>query len=236
MRIVVTGANRGIGLGFVQSLIARGETVFATARDPRAAGELEALKGRAGGRLSIHALDLETPKAPSQLQELASAVAGSDGKGSLDWVINNAGIYPKDQSPAFSEKDLESWKRGFEVNTLGPARVMGALLPVLKQSRMPKAFHLTSKMGSVADNGSGGYFGYRISKAALNMFNKSLSIGEPGVVCVVLHPGWVQTDMGGAQAPVTVEESVKGLISVMDKAGKAETGRFFDYRGAEVPW
>ena len=115
-------------------------------------------------------------------------------------------------------------------------RVTRAFLPHLRQSAQPKLIHITSLMGSIADNESGGYYGYRMSKAALNMFNKSFAIDYPEVISLVVHPGWVKTDMGGPQAPLPPEIAVRGILSVVNRATTKQTGKFFDYEGNELPW
>ena len=224
---VVTGANRGIGLEYVRQLLARGERVIATAREPEKAVELRALET---DRLEILPLDVTS-------RESVDAFAGALGGRAVDVLINNAGT-ASPWGQGLEEVDLDEMRRDFEVNALGPVRVTRALLPALRKSAHPVIAHTTSKMGSIADNTSGGSYGYRMSKAALNMFNKSLSQDPAvrGAICVVLHPGWVQTRMGGAQAPTPPEESVRGLLQVLDSLTPEHDGKFLDFRGREIPW
>ena len=124
------------------------------------------------------------------------------------------------------------------VNSIGPLRLARALLPNLRAGSGRKIVNLTSKMGSIADNSSGAAYAYRASKAALNMATKSLAIDlqAEGFLCIVLHPGWVQTDMGGSKAPVAVEDSIGGMLTVMDGLDAGDNGEFFDFSGARVPW
>jgi NAD(P)-dependent dehydrogenase (short-subunit alcohol dehydrogenase family) len=126
----------------------------------------------------------------------------------------------------------------FATNTVGPLRVTAALLANLRAGERRLVANITSRMGSIADNTSGGSYAYRSSKAALNMANRSMAheLGADGILCVVFHPGWVQTDMGGANAPLSVEDSVRGLLEVMDGLTTADNGRFLNYSGEEIPW
>lgn len=220
---VVTGASRGIGLGFVKHLLGREQKVFAVTR-----GESVELKALSKDKnLTIVVCDLSKE---GQEKELAKTLGDSP----VDVLINNAGVLlNEDGFKALKTKDLRD---SMNVNLEMPIRVTQALLPLLQKSADPKVAHITSRMGSIADNGSGGYYSYRISKAALNMFNKSFSIDFPKITALVLHPGWVQTDMGGAGAQITVDQSVTGLLKVIDGAGPKASGRFFNYSGEELPW
>ena len=152
----------------------------------------------------------------------------------VDLLINNAGILKSDGP--FERLDFESVLESFKVNTLGPMRLAKALLPLLSQSPKPIIVNITSQMGSIDDNKSGGYYSYRISKTALNMFNKSFSLDHPQITSVVVHPGWVQTRMGGAGATITPEVSVRGLFNLVKNLDRKSSGRFFNHRGEELPW
>lgn len=227
MRIVITGANRGIGLEFTRQLAARGEMVEATARRPAQADELRALAEASDGRVKIHACDVGDDHS---VHELVQAI----GRGSVDLLINNAGIYGKMQS--LEELDLGDVLHTFSVDALGPIRVTRALLPNLVASGGGRVAHITSKMGSVSDNTSGGAYGYRMAKAALNMASKSMSVDlrDRGVISVVFNPGWVQTDMGGENAPTPVEVSVSNMIRIIDGLRPEHSGRFFNHTGEDV--
>ncbi len=221
--VLVTGANRGLGLEFVKQLKARGETVIATARDPEAARELSDTSVR------VETLDIGDPASIAAFHQ-------SLGDQPIDLLLNNAGM--GGGRVGLEDEDFDAVETFLRVNAVGPLRLTQSLLPNLRAGDGKTIVHLTSKMGSIADNTSGGAYGYRSSKAALNMLNKSMSIElrRGGFTCVVLHPGWVATDMGGANAPLGVAESIEGMLSVIDGLKPSDTGRFFDYSGAEIPW
>lgn len=227
--VLITGSNRGIGLGLTGYFLKKGDTVIATARDPQRADKLETWRKQFPQTLKVVTLDVSDT---TSIENLPAALKGIS---QIDILINNAGVY-LDDDQSFEELSFEMVERTWETNTLGPMRITRALLPLLKKATAPKVVGITSQMGSIADNHSGGYYAYRISKAALNMFHKSLALDFPAFQCVVLHPGWVQTDMGGAHAAVTVEDSVAGLARVIEGLQPSDTGRFLNFRGNEVPW
>jgi NAD(P)-dependent dehydrogenase (short-subunit alcohol dehydrogenase family) len=229
MRYVITGASRGIGLEFVQQLLRRGDTVDAGVRSPEGAKRLEPLAREVGNRLRIHALDVEDA---ASIRSFAADVCAAP----VDVLINNAGV--PGLWCALTDVDYTDMARTFAINALGPLRVTAALLPALRRGAVRKVAHVSSRMGSVADNTEGGAYAYRMSKAALNMGVRTLAndLRAEGFTSVVLHPGWVQTDMGGPQAPLPAPDSVHGMLRIIDGMGPEHTGRFFDYQGAEVPW
>ena len=153
----------------------------------------------------------------------------------IDLLINNAGFLAP---PAAGFVDLtpDAVTKSFTINTLGPIRVTQSLLPNLQASASPIVAVISSMMGSIADNSSGGYYAYRMSKAAVNMFVKSFAVDYPDITTVTLHPGWVKTDMGGPAAPTTVEESTTGLYELIAKLKNIDSGRFIDFTGQDVPW
>lgn len=220
---VVTGANRGLGLELCRQLKQAGTEVVGTARDPQNAIDLRALEVR------VEPLDVGS-------SESVGDFADRLGKTPVDVLINNAGVGGAGEG--ITKLNMEDVVNKLQINTLGAMRVTQALMPHLRRGRGRKIAHVTSRMGSIGDNGEGGYYAYRISKAALNMFNRSLAVelvGQ-GFVCVVLHPGWVKTRMGGSSAPQTTEESARGLLEVIGRLRRQDSGRFFDYTGAELPW
>jgi NAD(P)-dependent dehydrogenase (short-subunit alcohol dehydrogenase family) len=230
MRYAITGASRGLGLEFVRQLLNRGDTIEAGVRAPNEARQLQELARSSEGRLRLHALDIADPQS-------VDAFAATVGQGQpLDVLINNAGVYGKDG--ALTELDYESMAQTFAVNTLGPLRLSAALLPALRRGAARRIVHITSQMGSIGDNGMGGSYAYRISKAAMNMAmrNMHVDLHREGFVTISMHPGWVQTDMGGPQAPLRPEESVRGMINVIDRLKAEDGGRFFSYQGQELPW
>ncbi len=221
--VVVTGANRGLGLEFVKQLKPLGAQVIATARDPKAAIDLRALEVR------IEPLDVSS-------MESIQGLADSLREQPIDLLINNAGMGGAGNGIASLEPaELEAF---FAVNTLGPVFVAQALLPNLRLGGHRCVAQVSSRMGSLADNAEGGYYGYRASKAALNMLHRclALELAGQGFVCVTLHPGWVRTSMGGHHAPLSPQESVRGLLGVLGRLRREDNGRFLDYTGADVPW
>jgi NAD(P)-dependent dehydrogenase (short-subunit alcohol dehydrogenase family) len=220
---VVTGANRGLGLELCRQLKHAGTEVIGTARDPQTAVDLRALE--------VRVEELDVAQADS-----VGSFAERLGDTKVDLLINNAGVGGAGEGIA--NLDFDDVEQKLQINTLGAMRVTQALLPNLRRGKGRKIAHLTSRMGSIGDNGEGGYYAYRISKAALNMFNRSLAVelvGQ-GFVCVVLHPGWVRTRMGGSTAPQTPEESARAMLELIARLRRQDTGRFFDYTGAELRW
>jgi NAD(P)-dependent dehydrogenase (short-subunit alcohol dehydrogenase family) len=228
MHIVVTGANRGIGLELVRQVLARGDHVEAAVRDPDAATTLRGLAGPES--LRLHRVDVTRD---DQVAELATALTGV----AIDIVINCAGVYGGTRQ-SLRDLDYAEAMRTFDVNALGALRVSRALLANLRGGLVKKLVHVTSGMGSIADNRSGGFYGYRMAKAALNMMSKSLAIDlrPEGIASYVINPGWVQTDMGGSGAPTPVDVSARGILRELDAATIVETGEFLDYKGGRYPW
>jgi len=222
MTVLVTGANRGIGLEFASQLKAAGYNVIGTARKPAEAVELKALGVR------VEQLDVTDT---DSVADLAAALADTP----LDLVINNAGVGGQGVNK-LAKIDFEQMARTFNVNSAGPLRVTQGLQGNLAAGKGKTVVHISSIMGSI-ENNKGGYYSYRASKAALNMLNKSLAaeLGKQGFVCVVMHPGWVKTRMGGEAAPVQPQDSVAGMLKVISGLQAADNGRFFDYQGQELP-
>lgn len=216
--VLITGANRGLGLEFARQYASDGWDVIATAREP--SPELEATGAR------IEALDM------LHLGTVAGFGARLD---MLDLLIANAGTYgPKDAADA---EDARDWLETYSVNTIAPYLLAKSVLPLVEASG-GKLIAISSKMGSIADNGSGGYLAYRTSKTALNSAWRNLSLGtrRSGIIAAVLHPGWVQTRMGGNSAPLQPPESVTGMREVIARLGPEDSGGFFSYDGSRVPW
>ncbi len=222
--VLLTGANRGIGLAFAGAYAADGWRVLATCRNPRAAGELGAVKGD----VQVHPLDVADDGA---IGALAQSLKGE----AIDLLINNAGISADD---AFGRTDTDDWLRAFLPNSIAPIHVLEAFLPHLERGREKTAVALTSKMGSIADNGSGGSYIYRSSKAALNAAMKSAAIDlrPRGIKVAVFHPGWVRTEMGGPNGLIDTTASVAGLRAKIAALTPAESGGFFNYDGKALPW
>jgi NAD(P)-dependent dehydrogenase (short-subunit alcohol dehydrogenase family) len=221
--VLVTGANRGIGLEYARQLSARGYTVIGTARNPAGADELDVLADR------VEQLDVTDP---ASVAALAARLEGVP----IDSLINNAGIFERDDV-TIDSVDYDMMERTFAVNTLGPLRVTQALLPNLRAGKGKTIVSMSSGLGSI-EKSNGRWYAYRASKSALNQVNKiwSVELGPEGFVCTVLHPGWVQTDMGGPNATYTPEESVAGLVDVIEGLGPDDNGRFYDFKGESIPW
>ena len=220
---LITGASRGIGREFVQQLRARGEQVLATVRREEDAGPLREVGAR------VELLDVTDDAAVTALAKQLESEP-------VDVLLNNAGVMGRSRS--LDQVELDDLGRCFEINAVAPLRVTRAFLPHLRRGSERLVLQMTSRMGSIEDNTSGGAYAYRSSKAALNMLNRSLSLdlAADDFRCVLLHPGWVRTDMGGSGAPLTVEDSVRGLLRVIDGLGPADNGAFFDFQGERIPW
>ncbi len=229
--LFITGANRGIGLELTRRSLERGDRVFAACRSPENAAQLNHLQERHSDRLLVLPLDVTSGLA------ITSAVATVQGLSDhLDILFNNAGV-AGDESP-LGRVEASELLDTYATNAVAPLMIAQACLPLLRRGERPVIANVTSRMGSIADNSSGGYYGYRASKAALNMLNASLALdlAGQGIIAVVLHPGWVRTDMGGSGASLSVEESVVGLLKVVDGLQAADSGRFFAWDGEEIPW
>lgn len=223
--VLITGASRGLGLEFARQYAADGWRVIACCRSPGEAPDLE----RLGRKVEVQALDVASQ---DSIRHLAKALAGMP----IDVLINNAGLHGDRR--AFGETDVALWKQIFDVNTIAPVQILAALLENVAASTQKKVANITSKVGSIGDGPSGGSYAYRTSKTALNMamVNAAHELKARGLTILLLHPGWVQTDMGGPTAPVTIEQSITGMRRLIDKATQAETGHFYDYTGRQLPW
>ncbi len=228
---LITGANRGIGLEFVRQYATDGWRVFACCRSPVAADALNHLAAQYPDRVTIYPLDVANHQ---QIEQLAQTLS----KQSIDLLINNAGVYPPGQGDAFGEMDYDAWAHAFEVNAMAPLRMVEAFIQHISSSQLKTIITVTSKMGSIADNRGGGSYGYRSSKAAVNIVMKSLSIdlSASGITAVLLHPGWVRTDMGGPSGLISAEQSVTGMRHVISQLKFEDSGKFYAFDGQVVPW
>ncbi|WP_020563417.1 SDR family oxidoreductase [Methylosarcina fibrata] len=224
--VLVTGANRGLGLEFCRQYAADGWRVLACCRHPDTAVGLAELPG-----VSVHALDVSDFK---RIDNLALALRDTP----IDVFINNAGVYGDSLGHAFGHLDYEAWTQALKINSQAPVKMAEAFLPHLKRSEKKLLVSITSQMGSIADNGSGGSIMYRTSKAALNAAMKSLAIDleEQGIGVVLLHPGWVKTDMGGEHALIEPAESIAGMRRIIEDFTFEQSGVFLKYDGSSLPW
>ena len=221
--IFITGTSRGLGLEFVRQYAAAGWSVTAACRDPSKAPEL--------AELGVETIALDLADAES-VHRAADSLRGR----SFEILLNNAGVYGEGQQ--FGRLSEAEWERVMLVNAIAPLKLTEAFLPHLLAGQKKLIVFLTSKMGSIADNSSGGAYIYRSSKAALNAAVKSLSIdlAPRGVTTLLMHPGWVQTDMGGPNALVSPGDSIAGMRRQIDAVEPGQPLKFLDYTGAPLPW
>jgi len=228
--MLVTGANRGLGLEFAHQYAAEGWQVFAACRAPNVAKELQQITVESGGRIRVLQMDI------ADTASVRAAAAELKGE-AIDLLLNNAGVGgPPNQR--IGSLDYSAWTKVLDANTLGPMRVVEAFLDHVAKSRLKQIVTITSGMGSLADNTSGGSYAYRSSKAAVNMVMKSLAIelAPRGITCVVMNPGWVRTDMGGPRGKLSPAESIKALRSVIAALRPEDSGKFLNYTGKPYPW
>lgn len=228
--VLVTGANRGIGLEFVRQYADAGDKVVAGCRSPDRAGDLQKIAAGSEGRVTVHRLDVMS-------DESVEGVQAELGDQPLDIVIANAGIGGPDKDGRVGDLDMAGWLDTMNTNALGAARTGNAFVGALRAGRDRKFVAITSGLGSTAES-SGGWLAYRASKAALNNIvrNFAISLKGDGIVCVALSPGWVKTDMGGAGAELTPAQSVKKMRTLIDRLGPADSGRFIGSNGKDLPW
>jgi NAD(P)-dependent dehydrogenase (short-subunit alcohol dehydrogenase family) len=230
-RVFVTGANRGIGLELTRQCLQRGDRVFASCRNPDQANALRQLGEGFAGRLTILPLDVADP---DQIRSAAAALA-SHIEG-LDLLFNNAAV--NQHGEHLGNLDMDSLMDVLRVNSVAPIIIAQSLVDFLKNGHEPRVINITSQLGSIARKRSGGRYSYDGSKAALNMFTRTLAFEllSHGILAVVIHPGWVRTDMGGSSAPLSVEESVRGILEVAQDLTRDRAGSFLQWDGLELPW
>ncbi len=229
---LVTGANRGLGLEFVRQLLADGVRVVATCRQPGKATALNTLAAEHPGHLKVLPLDVGDARSRDELVREWPLAAGEDAR--IGLLVNNAGVLHSGER--FGTLTADTLDDSLRTNVTGPLLLTQALAPLLRDGA--RVANLSSQLGSITNTGRFGTPSYAISKAALNMATVQLAhaLRERGIVVVALHPGWVRTDMGGAQASEAPEESVTGLRTVIDGLGPDDSGRFLDWTGAALPW
>ncbi|MAF95548.1 MAG: short-chain dehydrogenase [Rhodospirillaceae bacterium] len=224
--VLITGASRGLGLEFARQYADDGWSVIASCRQPKKAKSLNAV----AGDVTVMALDVD------DLAKVKALARKLKGRG-IDVLINNAGIYgPKGLTR--DNVDYDAWGRVFRTNAMSPLAVSAAFAANVAQGRQKKIVTLSSIMGSIDSNTDGKKYIYRSSKAAVNAVMKSLSLdlAAKGIKVVMLHPGWVRTDMGGPKGAIDAAQSVTGMRAVIAGLKKSDSGRFLNYEGTEIPW
>jgi NAD(P)-dependent dehydrogenase (short-subunit alcohol dehydrogenase family) len=227
--VLVTGANRGIGLALTMAYAQRGDNVLARCREPKAAVQLQALAQSHG----VTMLELRVDDAES-----VASLARQLSSATIDVLINNAGVSGGPlESQTATAVDFGAWAHAFAVNTMGPVRVMHALLPQLQRATSPKVVSITSQLGALSLDLTLAY-GYSATKAALNKFMRlaAIDLKSHGIAIGVIHPGWVSTDMGGPGAEITPRTSAAGIVKVVDELTLDTTGRFWKWNGGLHDW
>ncbi|MCC6675514.1 MAG: SDR family oxidoreductase [Phycisphaerales bacterium] len=222
---LITGANRGLGLEFARQLSTRGKdtVILATAREPDKATDL--------ARLVHEVLPLDAADPASH-----AALAAKLGDRPVDVLINNAGV--SSDANSLEKLTMEELQRVFAVNAFAPLLIAKAILRNIRAGDRKTIFNITSQLGSIANNKGGSSYPYRASKTALNQLTVSLSneLKGEGFTCIMVHPGWVKTDMGGPNATLTPEQSIEGMLKLLDGLKPEDTGKFYDYSGKTLPW
>ena len=225
--VLITGTNKGVGLELTKIYAGRGDRVYAACRDPESATELKAVEG------DVHPIEVVVGETASVTQ-MAEKLAGV----AIDMVINNAGM----AGPAFDQQntyamDYDGWAETFNVNSIGPVRVLQALIPNLRLAEAGKVMTVTSQMGALSFEMIAAH-AYCASKAAVNKFMRmaSVDLKKEGIAVGLVHPGWVQTDMGGPRADLTPRESADGVAAVSDGLSIDNTGGFWKWNGESHDW
>jgi len=228
LNVVITGANRGIGLELASQYARDGEVVFAFCRTPQAADALNALALRSNGRVTVQAMDVADERS---IRTAAQAL----GDRRIDILINNAGI-TGGENQNLDDVDTARWIEAFRVMVIGPFRVIQAFLGNLRKADNPKVMTITSQIGATTWP-MGGSYAYASAKAAVNRVMIAMARDLKDQVTVnLIHPGWVKTDMGGPDADLTIEESAAGIRKVIASITRADSGRFYKWNGEIHPW
>jgi len=229
--LLITGANRGIGLELTQRYLSEGWNIHACCRHPDQATELQQLAEQHQGKLHIHRLEVTQAE---QREALAQQLAGTP----IDILFNNAGVSGGWGNQSFGSTNVSAWEKILASNVIAPVKMMEAFVEHVAASDLKIMANMSSKMGSIDDNGSGGIYLYRSSKAALNMVCVSAAkdLAPREIKVAILHPGWVRTDMGGENGELSVTESAQQLRRNLSQMTMADSGRFMDIDGSTIPW
>lgn len=226
--VLITGANRGIGLELTRLYAEGGDTVFAFCRSPQSAEKLNALVEKSGGRVRVHAMDVGDERS-------IRAAAGAVGNLPIDILINNAGVRGG-SNQSLENTDTPDWIEAFRVMTIGPFRVVQTFLGNLRAARNPKIMSISTQIAATTWP-TGGFYSYASTKAALNRVMLSMARDlKDQVIVAMIHPGWVRTDMGGLSADIAPEESAAGIRKVIASLTSADSGKFFKWNGEIHPW
>ncbi|MDX2145068.1 MAG: SDR family oxidoreductase [Rhodospirillaceae bacterium] len=235
--LLITGANRGLGFGLTKLYAADGWRVFACCRDPGKAKDLSALAAQSGGKVTVHALDVENH---ATIDALAKALKGQP----IDVLFNVAGYYGAKivSEPGglqeFGTSDYKEWDKIYRINVMGVMKMCEAFVDNVAASTHKKIVNMSSIIGSIGANEIGFMYPYRASKAAVNAISKAMAneLKPRGITVIPLHPGWVRTEMGGPNADIDTDTSVTGMKKVVDGLKPTDSGRYMVYDGSELPW
>lgn len=222
MNVLITGTSKGIGLHLTLEALRKGYRVIAISRNTT---KLSKFKNEHPHHINLIEADITQEVGREKILKELNKLNLS----SLDILINNAGVL-------IESTDEKSFMDSFQLNSVAPFLLTQALLPFLKQNTTSKIIQISSIMGSIQENSSGGYYSYRASKAALNMITKSLSLNYPSITFQIIHPGWVKTDMGGPGALIEPSESALGIWNQIEKLKPGTSLQFIDYKGSHLPW
>lgn len=230
--LLITGANRGIGLALTRELLAEGHTVVAAARNPEAGRELNELEQRYAEHFFILKMDVCSDEMVAEAAKLLAAELPS-----LDVLVNNAAVFPEEGNESIRDIDLQHFRDAWETNVLGVIRTTRAFLPLLEKGSRPRVVNISSGAGSVTAKDNSGHYAYAASKAALNMVTRGIAAElRPQNICVVaVNPGWVRTDMGGPNATLAAEETARALAKMITGLTMEQTSKFLERTGAEYP-
>jgi len=224
--VLITGANRGLGLEFVRQYADNNWKVIATCRDPESAKDLYDIQGDK----EILPLDVTDFEAIEQTSELLRSEK-------IDVLLNNAGVYDADKN-GLGKTNFDDWTKMLRINTIAPLKIVESFISQVVSSKRKVIVSISSLLGSLSANDTGGQYAYRSSKSALNSVNKSLSIdlARKGIISIVISPGWARTDMGGPNAAVDPIDSVSGIRRVINNLKPEDSGKFFNYDGSNIDW
>ncbi len=235
--MLITGANRGLGLNLLKLYDAEGWIIHACCRNPEQADELKAVADNSDGRITLHSLDVEDPGSITALKKEV-------GDTPIDMLVNMAGylgekalVEPGGLQP-FGETDYDIMEKAYRINCMGPLRMCETFVDNVEASDLQRIINVSSIVGSIGNDKFGNFYMYRPSKTALNAITHAMSINlkDRGITVIPFHPGFTKTDMGGPTADIEVEESVTGIKAVLDQVTFADTGRYLTWEGGELPW